>query len=220
MAKLEYLTPDELRYLANVPSSIESDILESAKIRGHAREILYLRGIPAKQQSLYLEAKAKLQALVQSTKEQAELLLDLSGRGLTQLPPEIHLLPRRAKFFYLDLSHNAISSYFSVRDAITQGKSNHPIPFDAINLEGNPLRDLPTEIVERGKFATENIEKYWMKHWAKPYTLSTRITEVVREHRFNPAEVSRLIELLQETLVVEREQRHPRPVSEPISLAH
>ena len=208
MATLEYLTPDELQYLANVPSSIESDILEAVKIKKHAREILFLKRVPRSDQHLYLEAKEKIQSLIQNAQEYPEFLLDLSGRRLAQLPPEIHLLPRRAKYFYLDLSDNQFGSYFDVRDAVTQGRSNHPIPFDAINLEGNPLRDLPVEIIERGKFATENIEKYWMKHWAKPYTLSTRITDVVKEHRFNPAEVSRLLELLKETL---RQEEHRAP---------
>ncbi|MGF1451864.1 MAG: hypothetical protein ACFB21_07315 [Opitutales bacterium] len=222
MATLEYLTPAELEYLANVPSSIESDILESAKIKRHAREILFLKNVPKAEQHFYLEAKAKIQGLIQDPQEYPEFLLDLSDRRLTHLPPEIHLLPRRAKFFYLDLSNNRFTSYFAVRDAITQGRSNHPIPFDAINLEENPLRDLPVEIIERGKFATENIEKYWMKHWAKPYTLSNRITDVVKEHRFNPAEVSRLLELLQETLHEGRQARRPNGSSrgEPMSLAH
>lgn len=219
MATLEYLTPDELQYLANMPSSIEADILESSKIKHHAREILFLKLIPQEDQGHYLEAKEKIQGMIRESKEFNELLLDLSGRNLSQLPPEVHLLSRRAKFFYLDLSNNQFASYFAVRDAITQGRSNHPIPFDAINLEGNPLRDLPIEIVERGKFATENIEKYWMKHWAKPYTLSSRITDVVREHRFNPAEVARLLELLQETL--QQDDPNLRKASrEPLSLAH
>lgn len=212
---LEYLKPEELEYLAKAPSSIESDILESSKIRAHSNEINYLKSLSAPLQEHYLDAKRKIQQLIQSEQDYPEFLLDLSGRELASLPPEIHLMPRRAKYFYLDLSNNRFPSYFVVRSTITNSKSNHPIPFDAINLEGNPLKDLPVEIIERGKFATENIEKYWMKHWAKPYTLSARISDVVREHRFNQAEVERLMDLLQEQM--REEKPVPRQI-EPQSL--
>ena len=194
----DYLTPEELEYLAKAPTSIEPDILESSKIKAHSEEILFLRSLPTAFQAHYLDAKLQIQRLIEQEKDYSEYLLDLSNRNLDRLPPEIHQLPRRARAFYLDLSSNRFSSYFAVRSAITRRQPNQPIPFDAINLEGNPLRDLPVEVVERGKFATENIEKYWMKHWAKPYTLASRIKEVVREHRFNDKEVERLTGLLDE----------------------
>lgn len=197
---LEYLTADELDYLANAPSSIEPEILGSMKLKNHASEIVFLKGLPQQYRTCYLEAKRKIQELIRSDTEHKEFLLDLSESGLTQLPPELHILPRRAKYFYLDLSSNHFESYYVIRNAITHSKTNHPIPFDAINLEGNPLKDVPVDIIERGKFSTENIEKYWMKHWAKPYTLSARITDVVREHRFNDVEIGRLMELLQSAL--------------------
>lgn len=225
MATLDYLTPEELRYIAEAPSSLQNDILESSKIKQHAAEIQFYRGLTSSLQSRYLEAKRKILALVDDETRYPEYLLDLSNCQLVQLPPETHLLPRRAKYFYLDVSHNRFDSYFVIRSAITHGKANHPIPFDAINLEGNPLRDIPGEVIERGKFATEHIEKYWMKNWAKSYTLASRITEVVREHRFTEAETARLMELLKESLTNSRNVLQAnfaeQPTShEPTSLAN
>ncbi len=196
----EYLTPEELRYLASAPSRIEPDILQATKIRAYSTEIAYFKELGGSAQAGYLEAKGRIQRLIADTRSHTEFLLDLSGLSLTRLPPEVQLLERRAKYFYLDLSNNQFRSYYEVRCAITGQQSKQPIPFDAINFEGNPLRDLTPELIERGKFSTENIEKYWMKHWAKPYTLSSRIHDVVAEHRFSSAELIRLLELLQENL--------------------
>jgi hypothetical protein len=195
----EYLTPEELDYLAKVPTSLETDILGAAHLKRHSAEIKFLRTLDEKRSKRYLEAKRKIQLLITEDRRYPEYMLDLSGCGLRQLPPEIHHLPRRAKAFYLDVSDNCFDSYFVIRSAITRQRSNHPIPFDAINMEGNSLRDIPSEVVERGKFSTEHIEKYWMKHWAKAYTLATRIRDVVNEHRFSEPEVLRLMQLLKES---------------------
>lgn len=195
-AKHRYLTVDELIYLARVPKTLALEILRTPSAQRHLVEIDTFNGWGKDRQQDYLLAKHRLHEAIADTTKYENRLIDLSGLQLDCLPPEIHHVVRRARRFRLDLSGNHFTHYYLIRRAITRDLPDHPIPFDAINLDGNPLEDLPAEIIERGKRSAHYLEECWLRRWAKPYNLAQKVTDTMEAQRFTEGDVVNALKLM------------------------
>ncbi|MGE9294905.1 MAG: hypothetical protein ACQKBV_01250 [Puniceicoccales bacterium] len=191
-----YLSVDELRYLARAPKSLILEVLHTPAAKSHLVEIETFAAWDKPRQRNYLLAKHRLQELIEDSSRHENLLVDLSGLQLESLPPEIFFVVRRAKRFRLDLSKNRLTHYYLVRRSITRDQPDHPIPFDAINLDHNPIADLSSEIIQRGKVSAHYMEEYWLRHWAKPYTIANKVTSTMEMQRFTEPDVVNALKLM------------------------
>lgn len=194
--KRRYLSVDELLYLAQAPKSLILEILKTPSAQGHLVEIDAFTSWDKERQRDYLVAKYRLQEVIADATRYDNYLVDLSNLQLSSLPPEIHYVVRRAKRFRLDLSHNQFTHYYLIRRAITHDMPDHGIPFDAINLDGNSIEDLSDDIIERGKTSAHYLEEYWLRHWAKPYTIAHKVTKTMEMQRFTGHDVVNAMKLM------------------------
>lgn len=194
--KRRYLSVDELLYLAQAPKSLILEILKTPSAQRHLVEIDAFAEWDKERQRDYLVAKYRLQEIINDGTRYDNLLVDLSNLQLSSLPPEIHYVVRRAKRFRLDLRHNRFTHYYLIRRVITHDLPDHGIPFDAINLEHNPIEDLPEAIVERGKVSAHYLEEYWLRHWAKPYTIAQKVTKTMELQRFTGQDVINAMKMM------------------------
>lgn len=194
--KRRYLSVDELLYLAQAPKSLILEILKTPSAESHLIEIDAFTSWDRERQRDYLVAKYRLQEVIEDPTRYENMVVDLSNLQLACLPPEIHLVVRRAKRFRLDLSHNAFTHYYLIRQAITHDLPDHGIPFDAINLDGNDIQDLSSAIIERGKISAHYLEEYWLRHWAKPYTIARKVTKTMEMQRFTGHDVVNAMKLM------------------------
>jgi len=191
-----YLSVDELLYLAQAPKSLILEILKTPSAQSHLLEIDAFTAWDKERQRDYLVAKYRLQEVIEDATRYDNLLVDLSNLQLASLPPEIHNVVRRAKRFRLDLSHNQFTHYYSIRRSITRDTPDHGIPFDAINLENNPIEDIPAAIVQRGKTSAHYLEEYWLRHWAKPYTIAQKVAKTMEMQRFTGQDVVNAMKMM------------------------
>ncbi len=194
--KRRYLSVDELLYLAQAPKSLILEILKTPSAQSHLVEIDAFTSWNKERQRDYLVAKYRLQELIDDAARHTNFVVDLANLQLTCLPPEIHYVNRRAKRFRLDLSGNQFSHYYQIRRAITRDLPDHGIPFDAIDLQGNPIEDLSADIIERGKTSAHYMEEYWLRHWAKPYTIAQKVTKTMEMQRFTGQDVVNAMKLM------------------------
>ncbi|WP_269541258.1 hypothetical protein [Cerasicoccus fimbriatus] len=194
--KKRYLTVDELLYLAQAPKSLILEILKTPSAKTHLVEIDAFTSWDQERQRDYLVAKYRLQEIITDASRYDNYEVDLSNLQLESLPPEIYFVVRRARRFRLNLSGNRFTHYYQVRRAILRDMPDHGIPFDAINLDGNPIEDLSEEMVERGKTSAHYLEEYWLRHWAKPYTIAEKVTRTMEMQRFTGQDVVNAMKLM------------------------
>ncbi|MBK1856782.1 hypothetical protein [Cerasicoccus arenae] len=194
--KRHYLSVDELLYLAQAPKSLILEILKTPSAECHLLEIDAFTSWDKERQRDYLVAKYRLQEVITDGTRYTNFLVDLSNLQLTSLPPEIHYVVRRAKRFRLDLSGNQFTHYYLIRRAITHDLPDHGIPFDAIDLDGNLIEDMSPEMIGRGKISAHYLEEYWLRHWAKPYTIAHKVTKTMGMQRFTGQDVVNSIKLM------------------------
>jgi len=210
-----YLSVDELLYLARAPRSLILEILRTPAAKAHLPEIETFASWDRPRQHNYLSAKQRLQEVIEDGTRYENLLVDLSGLQLDALPPEVYYVNRRARRFRLDVSNNRLTHYYLIRRSITRDQPDHPIPFDAINLDHNPIEDLSAEIVERGKLSAHYMEEYWLRHWAKPYTIAHKVTGTMEIQRFTEQDVVNALKLmLQMTGAARAAELHHNPTQE------
>jgi len=213
--KRRYLSVDELLYLARAPKSLVIEILRTPAAKAHLPEIESFARWDKSRQRNYLIAKQRLQQVIEDGTRHENLLVDLSGLQLEALPPEIFFVVRRAKRFRMDLSNNRLTHYYQIRRSITRDQPDHPIPFDAIDLSQNPIRDLSPEIIERGNISAHYMEEYWLRHWAKPYTIAHRVTDTMAVQRFTEQDVVNALKLMLQMTGADRAaELHHNPVRE------
>ncbi|WP_309399325.1 hypothetical protein [Cerasicoccus maritimus] len=194
--KKRYLSVDELLYLAQAPKSLILEILKTPSAQHHLIEIDAFTAWDKERQRDYLVAKHRLQEIIADGTRYENMEVDLSNLQLESLPPEVHFVIRRAKRFRLNLSGNQFRQYFEIRRAITRDSHDHGIPFDAINLDGNPIQDLSLEMIERGKISAHYLEEYWLRHWAKPFTIAEKVTRTMELQRFTGQDVVNALKLM------------------------
>ncbi|MEO0794660.1 MAG: hypothetical protein AAFX93_05845 [Verrucomicrobiota bacterium] len=194
--KRRYLSVEELLYLSQAPRSLILEILRTPAAQTHLPEIEAFASWDRERQRDYLVAKHRLQEVIKDETRHDNFVIDLSSLQLETLPPEIHFVMRRAKRFRLDLSGNNFNHYYSVRRAISRDQPDHPFPFDAINLADNPIEDLSPAIVQRGKESAHYLEEYWLRHWAKPYTIAKKFTHTMEMQRFTASDVVHAMKLV------------------------
>ncbi|WP_309385950.1 hypothetical protein [Cerasicoccus frondis] len=194
--KKRYLSVDELLYLAQAPKSLILEILKTPSAKTHLVEIDAFASWDKERQRDYLVAKHRLQEIITDASRYENMEVDLSNLQLETLPPEIHYVVRRAKRFRLNLAGNHFTHYYEVRRWITRDTPDHGIPFDAINLDGNPIMDLSEAMIERGKVSAHYLEEYWLRNWAKPYTIAERVTRTMELQRFTGQDVVNAMKLM------------------------